>query len=231
MKTTRLSLAAFLLLSLSACALLGGGANDRRATIYVLDPRVEARPDWPSVDWQLALGNAEASRLTDSLRIAVRPAGHEMQVYKGAAWGKMPTDMIEDAILRTMEDSGRIPAIARQGSGIGAEYKLVLDLRRFESDYAGQPVPAAHIELNAKLLHTRDQRVVAARTFEQAVPAASTAVADVVDAFEQSLATITTDLVGWVLQSGQAHGHAHPEPAPAGRPVPVVPVPVPVPAR
>ncbi|MCE7033559.1 ABC-type transport auxiliary lipoprotein family protein [Lysobacter sp. GX 14042] len=231
MKMIKLPLAAFLLLALSACALLGGGGNDRRATVYVLDPRVEARPDWPNVDWQLALGNADASRLTDSLRIAVRPAGHEMQVYKGAAWGKMPTDMVEDAILRTMEDSGRIPAIARQGSGIGAEYKLVLDLRRFESDYAGQPVPSARIELNAKLLHTRDQRVVAARTFRQAVPAASTAVVDVVDAFEQSLATVTAELVGWVLQSGAAHGHVHPEPAPAARPVVVPVVPVPVPAR
>src|SRR5699024_10796096 len=118
----------FLLLTLSACALLGGGGNDKRSTIYVLDPRVEAAADWPSVDWQLTLARAEASRMTDSLRIMVRPTPHEVQVYSGAAWGKMPTNMIEDALLRTLEDSGKIPAVARQGSGVGADYRLVLDL-------------------------------------------------------------------------------------------------------
>lgn len=205
MKTTRLVFAACLLLFLSGCALLGASGNDKRSTIYVLDPRVEAAPGWPTVDWQLTLAPAEASRMTDSLRIMVRPTPHEMQVYSGAAWGKMPTDMVEDALLRTLEDSGRIGAVARQGSGVAADYKLVLDLRRFDASYDGRPVPSANIELSAKLLHASQQHVVASRTFARSIPATGTSVPEVVGAFDSALHDVTADLAGWVLSNGNGH--------------------------
>ena len=203
-------LALALTATLAGCALLGGSGNDKRSTIYVLDPRVEAAADWPMVDWQLTVSRAEASQITDSLRITVRPTPHELQVYKDAAWGKMPTNMIEDAVLRTLEDSGRIPAVARQGSGVSADYKLVLDLRRFESAYDGRPVPSANIELNAKLLHASQQEVVAARTFRASVPATGTAVPEVVAAFETALHGVTADLAGWVLVEGDGHANRVP---------------------
>ena len=144
--------------------------------------------------------------MIDSLRIAVRPSPSELQVYKGANWAKRPSDMLQDTILRALEDSGKIPAVARQGSGIGADYKLVLDLRRFEADYP-QPggLPAATIEVNAKLLHAQDQRVVAARTFLHAEPASTAAVADVVTAFDRALSTLGGDMTGWILTTGQQH--------------------------
>ena len=47
--------------------------------------------------------------------------------------------------------------------------------RSFDSDYAGSTLPSAVIELNAKLLQSSDQRVVASRTFLVAKPAATTA--------------------------------------------------------
>jgi cholesterol transport system auxiliary component len=190
---------------LAGCSILGPRSNDR-ATIYAPDPRIQPDPSWPAVDWQLSLSRATASSMTESLRIAVRPTANELQVYEGASWAKTPTTMLEDAVLRALEDSGRIPAVARQGAGIGADYKLVLDLRRFESDYtADSALPLATIEVNAKLLHAPDQAVVASRTFLQAPPAATTAVADVVVAFETGLEALASDLAGWVLVSGDEH--------------------------
>ena len=198
-------LGAAVLLLLSACAGLGGGSNGA-AAIYAPDPRVPADPAWPEVSWQLSVTSPLAARLLDSARIVVRPSPNEMQVYKNASWAKRPSEMLEDALLRALEDSGRIPAVARQGSGVSADYKLVLDLRRFESAYA-QPgaMPAATIEVNAKLLYASDQQVVAMHTFLHAQPSASTAVPDVVVAFEQALGAVTSELAGWVLASGAAH--------------------------
>ncbi|WP_079247961.1 ABC-type transport auxiliary lipoprotein family protein [Lysobacter antibioticus] len=200
--------------ALAAAALLGGcSILDEKpknpTTQYAPDPRVAADPAWPQADWQLSVTAPTAARMIDSLRIAVRPNGDEFQVYKGAAWAKLPSAMIEDALLRTLEDSGKIAAVARQGSGIGADYKLVLDLRRFESDYAGQALPSAVIELNAKLLHNPDQKVVAQRTFLQSTPATTTEVGDVVAAFERSLAATTGELAGWTLDTGSAHEKSH----------------------
>lgn len=200
----RAATAAVVILLATGCSILG--PKPEPGTIYAPDPRVEAAPGWPTVDWQLSLSRATASSMTDSLRIAVRPSANELQVYKDASWAKSPTSMVEDTLLRALEDSGRIPAVARQGAGIGADYKLVLDLRRFEAAYTpGSAMPLATIEVNAKLLHAPDQAVVAARTFMQAPPAATTAVPDVVAAFERSLETVTAELAGWVLASGDEH--------------------------
>lgn len=202
--------AAFLAATLAGCALLGGGERGE-FTLYAPDPRVPADPAWPSADWQLSLGPPSAARVIDSFRIAVRPTPGELQVYKGARWAKTPTDMLQDALLRTLEDSGRIGAVARQGTGVAADYKLVLDLRRFEADYAGSALPAATIEVNAKLLHAVDQDIVASRTFLRAEPAAGTDVAQVSDAFTRSLGQLSHDIAGWVLQTGAAHDDsAHP---------------------
>lgn len=199
----RVTACAFIVL-LSGCALLGGKPKDP-VTVYSLDPRVQADPSWPTVPWQLVLTAPTASRTDDSLRITVRPTPNEVQAYKGANWAKRPGEMLEDAVLRALEDSGKVRAVARQGSGVSADYKLVLDIRRFESDYAGQAVPAATIEVNAKLLHGQDQQVVLSHTFLQAQPAASTAVPDVVDAFERALAIVGRDITGWVLSQGDRH--------------------------
>ena len=193
-----------LALLLPGCALLGGKPRTP-TTVYAPTPQVQADAAWPRVEWQLSLTTPTAARTTDSQRIAVRPTPNELEVYKSASWARRPTEMVEDVVLRALEDSGRIPAVARQGSGIGADYKLVLDLRRFESDYAGQAVPRATVEVNAKLLHAQEQTVVASRTFVQALPAQGTAVPQVVVAFEQALSTVGHDIAGWVLVAGDAH--------------------------
>ena len=189
---------------LSGCALLGGGGREH-ATIYAPDPRISADPSWPTVQWQLTLNPATAARMIDSLRIAVRPTPGELQVYKGASWAKPPTQMLEDAVLRGLEDSGRIGAVARQGSGVDGDYKLVMDLRRFEADYSGATAPAATVEVNAKLLHASERGVVASRTFLGTRPAASTGVADVAASFDAALGDVAQQIDGWVLASGQQH--------------------------
>jgi cholesterol transport system auxiliary component len=202
-RACRIALGAALVASLAACAMLGGSREP--VTIYSPDPRIPADPSWPDAAWQLSISRPEAARIVDSPRIAVRPSPGELQVYKGALWAKTPSEQLQDAVLRTLEDSQKIAAVARQGSGIAADYKLEMDLRRYEADYAGGTVPAATIEVNAKLLRSIDQDVVASRTFLQAVPAAGTDTAQVAQAFGQALAAIGHDIAGWTLASGNAH--------------------------
>ncbi|MFT3897058.1 MAG: ABC-type transport auxiliary lipoprotein family protein [Thermomonas sp.] len=200
----RLAFSLLLLPALAGCSILGGKQKEP-STLYAPDPRVQVDPSWPNVDWQLSISRPDAARMVDTLRITVRPSPEELQVYKGASWAKSPSEMVEDSVLRALEDSGKIPAVARQGSGIAADYKLVMDLRRFESDYAGGAAPSATIEVNAKLLHSAGPDVVASRTFVQSVPAASTAVPDVVDAFSRGLGQVAHDIAGWTLTTGDMH--------------------------
>ena len=193
--------------TLAACSVLGEPRQP--TTIFAPVPRATIDAAWPTVDFQLAVSTPDVARGVDSQRIAVRPSPLELQVYKDAAWSRRPSDMVEDVVLRTLEDSGRIRAVARQGSGIAADYKLVMEIRRFESDYAGAAVPKATLEVSAKLLHSTDQTVVAGRVFTQQVSASSTATADVAAAFERALAAFGADIAGWVLTTGHAHGLTH----------------------
>jgi cholesterol transport system auxiliary component len=197
-----LVLSAALAIALAGCSLLGG--KKEPVTIYAPQPRVAADPAWPTVDWRLVIAQPQASRMVDSSRIAVRPVPGELQVYKGVAWSRPPTEQLEDLVLRTLEDSGHIGAVARSGSGIAADYKLEMDVRRYEADYAGAAVPSATIEVNAKLLRRLDQEVAGSRTFLAAVPAAGTDPALVAQAFGDALGKIGHDVSGWVLETGDS---------------------------
>ena len=144
--------------------------------------------------------------------MGVRPVPGELQVYRGSAWAQPPTDMLEAGVLRVLEDSGKIAGVGRLASGLRSDYRLMMDLRRFDADYRGGPEPAAIIEVSATLLDSRDQRIVARRTFQRAQPAGATNVASVAQAFDQALASISAEIAGWTLAQGQADVRTHPRP-------------------
>lgn len=200
----RLLMAAALAVAVTGCGLLGGGGSREPGTIYSPVVRVQADPAWPRVEWQLSIAGATAPRMVDSPRINVRPTPAELQVYAGASWAQPSTDVLETTVLRAFQDSGRIDAVARTEVGLRSDYKLAMEVHRFEADYAGQAVPSATIEVTAKLLYNRDQRLVASHTFLEAHRAAGTTVPQVVAAFEQALESVSGGIVGWALASGQA---------------------------
>ena len=202
----RLVLLATLLVPLAGCGSLLGPKE--AATIYAPVPASQADPSWPKVGWNLATTRPDAPRILDSARMAVRPVPGELQVYQGAMWASPPPDLLEATVLRLLEDSGKLPAAARQGSGMDASYRLVMDIRHFEADYAGGAMPSAVIEVNAKLIHVADHAVAGHRTFRHAQPASGTDPRLVADAFSQALAAVGRDIAGWTLASGQAHENA-----------------------
>jgi len=186
---------------LAGCSILGGSKEP--ATVYAPDPRVGSDASWPRVTWQLEIARPDAARSVDSLRIAVRPTPGELQVYKGAAWTQPAPDLVLDTLLRAFDDSGRVAGVGRRGEGVGADYELLLDLRRFEAEYDGGSVPNVRIALGARLVRNDDDRVVASRVFEADVPAGGTAMPEVQRAFSQGLGTVSTQLIGWTLIEGQ----------------------------
>ena len=192
-----------LLLALAGCSVLGGTQRDP-VTLYSPQLAAQADPSWPKVDWQLAIASPSAARVVDSARMAVRPIPGELQVYRGSAWAQTPTSMLETGVLRVLEDSGKITGVGRLASGLRSDYRLLMDLRRFEADYRGGPEPAATIEVSATLLDSHDQRIVARRTFTRVQPAGATDVATVANAFDQAIAAISADIAGWTLVQGQS---------------------------
>lgn len=201
-------------LALSAMTLAGCNLVPKKETLslYAPEARVQVDPAWPSVTWQLQIPRPHASELLDSPRIVVRPEDGELQVYHGALWAEPTPDLVQDAVLHAFEDSGRIRGVARRGTGVAGDYELLLDIRRFQSDYAGGNVPNAEVEIVAKLIANRTNTVVAMHTVRQSVPAGGTAVGEVSRAFSSALSATVQELVGWTLVEGQKYDAANPSP-------------------
>ena len=201
-----------LMFALTVATLAGCGILPKKEPLSIYAPEARVQPDaaWPNVRWQLQVPRPHASELLDSPRIVVRPADGELQVYHGAIWAQPAPDLVQDAVLHAFEDSGRIAGVARRGGGISGDYELVLDLRRFESDYAGGATPSADVQIVAKLIANRTNTVVASRTLRQTLPATSTSIGDVSRAFDGALSAVAQELVGWTLAEGQKYEAANP---------------------
>ncbi|ALQ97373.1 ABC transporter [Xylella fastidiosa 32] len=199
-------------LTLASCSstLLG---EKKPTTIYSPHIRVAPDPSWPTVTWHLTVLHPKAPRMIDTPRINVQPTPGEIQVYRNVSWAQPTTDMLEDALMRAFEDSGKIAGVTRSGTGIRTDYSLNLDLRRFESDYAGTAMPTATIEVNAKLIGAHNKRLIASRTFIVTQPATNTDTSTVANAFGQALTQLTNELVGWTLTMGQSDAISNDKPS------------------
>jgi cholesterol transport system auxiliary component len=194
-----------IVLSLLALSLLAAcGVIPKREPTAIFEPARAAGsgdPAWPRADWSLLVAKPTASAMLDSDRIAVRPAGGVITVYKASAWTDPAPDLVQNALLRRFEDSGKILSVARPGSGVRGEYQLQTELRVFESVYASAGRPEAQVEVYAKLVKASSGEVLAARSFRNTEAASSEDLASVVDAFGSALNRTTDQIVGWTLQS------------------------------
>ena len=201
----------------AALALLASGCSvlTEREPTQVFAPShapVAVGADWPTVEWSLLVAKPGASQQIDSERIAVRPDTGAVQVYHAASWSDPATELVQTALVRGFEDSGKILAVSRPGSGARGDFSLQSELRNFTSIYEGGR-PQAVVELHVRLVRAVDGRVVAAQLFREVEPAADTEVASVVDAFARALDRSRDRVIGWTLAQGQVHAAAPGSPA------------------
>lgn len=197
-----LLLPAALLVLLAGCSVL-----PEREPTRIYEPAhspLQVGAEWPAVRWSLLVAKPTASQALDSERINVRPSGSVVQVYQGASWSDSAPELVQSALLRGFEDSGRIRAVARPGSGVHGDLSLQAELRNFETDY-GSGSPQVVIELRLRLVHVVDGGVVAARNLREVEPVAGEDVPAVVAAFSRALDRVTAQSVGWTLTEGEAH--------------------------
>lgn len=188
--------------TLAACSIL-----PEREPTQVFEPAftsAPADPSWPNASWSLIVAKPGASQMLASDRITVRPSPGAVQVYKSASWTDPVPDMLQTALIRRFEDSSKILSVARPGSGVSGHYQLMTEVRSFDSVYA-DGAPKAVIDVYAKLVHTGDGTVVAARSFRESEAASGTGIEAVVEAFSRALDRTTTQLVGWTLAGGNQH--------------------------
>lgn len=197
MHITRVLGVAAMFTMLASCSVL---PKHEDIAIYTALTPATPNPAWPQARAQLTIARPTAERMLADPRMVVRPALGELQVYSGATWAEAPPEMVQRSLLQLLEDSGRLKGVATRGAGLSSDYELATDIRRFDSDYAGGNTPSAVVEIAARLV-SNDGRVVAFRVFHAEIPAASTAVPAVAQAFQQALAKDSQDIAGWALSA------------------------------
>jgi cholesterol transport system auxiliary component len=200
----------FLVLALVAFA-AGCSVLPKREPIRIFSPSrsaVTLPADVPQARFSLLVDEPTANDMLDSERINVRPDAGSVQVYEGASWSDPAPKLLQTALVHAFEDSGKILSVARPGGGVHGGYHLLTDVRAFEAVYGGSG-PQAVLDVQAKLVDSRDGLVIATRNFRESEPAASEDVDVVVQAFSRALDRESAAIVAWTLTEGVRHDAQH----------------------
>jgi cholesterol transport system auxiliary component len=163
------------------------------------------------VSWQLRVEEPAAATPLAGAKIAQRDSDGSFGVFRGARWSERAPELIQGAIVRSFEDSGRIRGVGRSTSSVRGDYLLLMELRYFEADYSGSGGPVVRFALSAKLIGAKDNEAVAARVFSETEPAAGRDLAAIVKAFKACAERLIPQLRDWALESGQVQASATPD--------------------
>ncbi|HEY1029174.1 MAG TPA: ABC-type transport auxiliary lipoprotein family protein [Pseudomonas sp.] len=195
MKRLSLLLAAGLL---GACSIL---PQSEPLDIYLL-PANTLPAQTQRVDWSLRVSSPISNQLLDGTRIVVLPEPGRVNTYQGVRWSERTSQLLRGRLLDAFQDDGRIQALSNDEQRLQADLELVSDLRSFHSQYR-DGVPEVLIQLDARLVDARDQRILASRRFSVSQAASDTSIDSVVAAFGQAGDRLSRELVDWTLAEGQ----------------------------
>ena len=192
---------------LSSCAMLGGGGKKSTSTTqYAPIVPVVASATGVSSSRQLVVDVTFISPALNNLRIAVRPTGHELEVYKDLRWANMPSEMLVTSLLENFERANAFRTVTRTGAGLAPDLRLGLEIRQFESVYSADGsggTPSAVITVLAKLVDSGEEREIQSREFTVSVPASGVEVPLVVDAFASAMSRVNADIAAWTVSAAR----------------------------
>ena len=170
--------------------------------LFTLTPVPQFPPGTP-VSWQLLVDTPVSTAALDTERIALKRSPITVDYFADAAWTDRAPAMVQALIVQSFENSGRIPAIARESLALRADYVLQLELRHFEADYQGAAAPEAHVQIAARLVKMPDRAIIAERSFEASAKAAENSTPAIVEAFNSAFHQVTREMVGWTLAAAR----------------------------
>ncbi len=195
-KIVRIVLSVSFALGLASCSVVGGG---KELATYDLSAPTSFDNLSGRSKAQLLVSVPTALKSLDSEMIVVRPSASEITYFGDAQWSDSLPNVLQDKLIRTFENSGRIRSVVKPGDGVVVDYKLSTAIRTFELDDQGQPT--ARVALSVKIINDRSGRVIASRLFEASAPAGAATPAKGVAAMDRALGVVLKDILVWVLKT------------------------------
>lgn len=195
---SRRALAPALLFGLAGCSsLLGGGpAPD----LYRLDAIGGFPPDLPQRRAQLLVAEPECAAGLDTKRIALTRSPTSLDYFAASEWVDRLPRLVQSVLLASFENSGAIPAIGRDSSGVQADFLLRSEIRHFEAGYAAPAgPPVVRVAILARLVRLPEGKIIDGARFAARRPARLNTVPAVVAAFDAALGEVMRRIVLWTL--------------------------------
>ena len=148
------------------------------------------------------------SQALNSARIAVLPAGNLISSYAGSRWSDPAPRLLRNHLLNAFQADGRVAALSSDDDNLQADFALGGELQAFQSEYQGNAVTIV-LRLQARLVDSRSQRIIASQRFEVRQAVDSQQVPAVVNAFGQANDRLAAQVLQWTLQ--QANQAAQPK--------------------
>ena len=187
---------------LAACSAADLLGSREAPKLYELTPKSTFPPELPRVGAVVRVESATATAGLNTTRIALRPSPTELDYYANALWIDVVPVMVQNLMVESLENSGKIEALGPSAAGVPAAYAMLLHVREFQAEYetASAP-PTVRVRLQARLITLPRRDSVASTGAEGVTNAAGTGLEAIVDAFDESLGKALRQLVEWTLST------------------------------
>jgi cholesterol transport system auxiliary component len=183
-----------------AAGCFGGLKNEAPAPlIYRLDAPQLAAGEPLAADLAVVVDRAAPG--LDSDRVAGRWPGMRLDYIAGARWAERLPVLLQSALVESFQDSGRLRSVQADMGRFRATHSLVLEVRRFEADYAAGGLPVAQVEFAATLGRLSDRRVLASFTASASESAGENRQSSVVAALDAAFARAAADVAGKAFEA------------------------------
>ena len=152
--------------------------------------------------WSLRLSKFQSGEALNSPNIAVIPQGDLISHYQGSRWSDPVPVLVRNRLLEGFQHDGRVPLLSTDDSIFQTDLELGGSLQAFQTEYQGTNAGVV-VRLDALLVRSYDQRILASRRFEVRQPLSNVQVPAVVAGFGQANDQLTAQVVNWTVEQGQ----------------------------
>ncbi|HSA81696.1 MAG TPA: ABC-type transport auxiliary lipoprotein family protein [Geminicoccaceae bacterium] len=192
-------------LALAGCASALEFARGDPPRLYELTPKSTFADALPEVDARLSVEVPTATAGLNNSRIALRPTATTLEYYARASWIDVVPVMVQNLLLESLDNTGRIDVIGREVVGVRADYALLTHVREFQAEYDDQDAPQVRVRLQARLVRLPRRTSLAATSEEFVVRASATSLSAIVTAFDEAFGKALKRIVEWtVIQAALA---------------------------
>ena len=202
----RLVAAALSLTLVCGCGLIGPAVSPRSNFYSLADSRNSAMPSSPRAAVTaptLIVSPPHAAAGFDSQRIMYVRHADQLEYFAHNEWIDTPARMLAPRIVAAVESSGAFRAVVQTPSPAAGEMRLDTEILRLQHEFLSAP-SRVRFTLRAYIVDSATRRVIAAREFEAAIPAASEDPYGGVVAANHAVQTVLENLAAFCAEAARS---------------------------